>query len=220
MLGRLLYREGFTLIELLVVVAVIGILAAFAIPQFTLYRTRSHNAAAVTDLKSVKTAEEYLFAVFHTYGRTEGSATAPILFSAATGVAGPGVVSSGPAPAAVGILPGVLLSGPTQSGGIGAIGIGISNGVTLVVDTLPVVPPGNTALSYTVYAKHQKGNRVFASEAESTRVFFVQNEAVPFVGQDLQPGGAPANIPAVTLAEDITAATPGGGSPNPNWSPM
>ncbi|MEI6827261.1 MAG: prepilin-type N-terminal cleavage/methylation domain-containing protein [Desulfuromonadales bacterium] len=49
---------GFTLIELLIVVSIIGILAAVAIPQFTLYRTKAYNSAAQTDLRNFKTALE------------------------------------------------------------------------------------------------------------------------------------------------------------------
>ena len=54
--------RGFTLVELLIVVAIIGILDAIAIPQFSVYRTRSYNATALSDLRNIRTSEENLFA--------------------------------------------------------------------------------------------------------------------------------------------------------------
>ncbi len=55
-------NKGFTLIELLVVVAIIGILAAIAIPQFTVYRQRGYDSRAETDLRNFVTAQEAYFA--------------------------------------------------------------------------------------------------------------------------------------------------------------
>src|SRR5438445_1431594 len=59
---RLQSELGFTLIELLVVVAIIGILAAIAIPQFSAYRKRGYEAQVKSDLRNAATAEEAYFA--------------------------------------------------------------------------------------------------------------------------------------------------------------
>ncbi|MGD8386759.1 MAG: prepilin-type N-terminal cleavage/methylation domain-containing protein [Desulfobacteraceae bacterium] len=68
MLSKMRNREeGFTLIELMIVIAIIGILAAIAIPQFSAYRARSHNASANADLRNAITTQEAYYVDYQTY---------------------------------------------------------------------------------------------------------------------------------------------------------
>ncbi len=68
-------QKGFTLIELMIVVAIIGILAAIAIPQFNSYRRKAQDSAAKSALKNLATAQENYYATENTYTATRGNLT-------------------------------------------------------------------------------------------------------------------------------------------------
>ena len=79
-------NEGFTLIELLVVVAIIGILAAIAIPQYATYKQQAADSKAKSDLHNMATAMEAYYGsnsnsysgadlgILNTYGFRQSSA--------------------------------------------------------------------------------------------------------------------------------------------------
>lgn len=83
---RLESESGFTLIELLVVVAIIGILAAIAIPQFAAYRKRGYEAQVKSDLRNAAVAEESYFAQNSTYKSGALSSGTPPGYNATSGV--------------------------------------------------------------------------------------------------------------------------------------
>ena len=58
-----LNKKGFTLIELMIVIAIIGILAAIAIPNFIAYRNKSYCSATESDANNIAAGLSDYFAI-------------------------------------------------------------------------------------------------------------------------------------------------------------
>lgn len=71
MLQRIKSNEkGFTLIELMIVVAIIGILAAIAIPNFLNYQCKAKQSEAKANLGTIRSMQEAYFAEYDEYAAT------------------------------------------------------------------------------------------------------------------------------------------------------
>jgi prepilin-type N-terminal cleavage/methylation domain-containing protein len=139
---------AFTLIELLIVLAIIGILAAIALPQFTQFRVRSYNSVAIADITNLQKAQGACAGDWGSFGVTTDTGT----FVAAFGN-------------------GVILSGP-DGGNDGLAGlqtffeIGISSDVELVSNT------DADGTSFAMLSKHLSGNRIYGVDSDITATFF------------------------------------------------
>jgi type IV pilus assembly protein PilA len=70
-------KKGFTLIELMIVVAIIGILAAIAIPNFLKYQAKSKQSEAKVNLKGIFTSETSYFAEQNAFATLKAANYAP-----------------------------------------------------------------------------------------------------------------------------------------------
>ena len=202
MLSRLVKKgeKGFTLIELLIVVAIIGILAAIAIPQFSQYRIRGYNSAANSDLRNIKIAQEAFVTDWQVYPST--IACTAVSGAGCTGAIGAGVILTGPGNVTIAVAQYAIVAATYPSAAT-SVSFGLSSGVSGVVTTTVA-----TGANYTAFTSHKQGNTIYGADSDLTQLKQAGKDSAGVITTlTLKVAGATlTSVPASTAGDDLTAA--------------